>query len=369
MRNIEGSGVRKMFDLIRTMRDPINLSIGQADYDAPDAVKEAAVEAIRAGRNRYTVTQGRPELIEAIKARLARDYGYGPEGLFITSGVSAGLLLTHLALINPGDEVLLPDPYFVMYRNVLEIVGAVPRFYDLYPTPSRRTWHPDFDQLESLINERTRAILLNSPSNPTGGLLDEGELAQVCALAERAGLWVIADEIYSHFVYDRPMCSMVSHMRRWRRTIVLGGFSKTYGVPGWRLGFVAGPSDVLEAMLLLQQYTFVCAPAPLQAGALAALDVDMSAYRDAYRRKRDRVHAALADHYDLVPSEGSFYAFPAYPRGMSENAFIEKCLEHDLLVVPGSAFSRRDTHFRLSFAASDEMLDRGLEVLRQIAGA
>ncbi|MDP6424399.1 MAG: pyridoxal phosphate-dependent aminotransferase [Planctomycetota bacterium] len=368
MANIDGSGVRRMFDLIRTMDDPINLSIGQADYDPPEEVKEAACAAIRGNLNRYSVTEGRPALNGLIVEWLEQTFGARPDGLFSTSGVSGGLLLAHLALINAGDEVLLSDPSFVIYKNLLECVGAKARYYNLYPTDGGRAWHPDFDQVASLVNDRTKAIVLNSPSNPTGGVLDEGELAAFRAIAERHGLWLFADEIYSHFAYDAPFSSMITHMADWERTMVFGGFSKTYGVPGWRLGWVAGPGPILERMKAVQQYTFVCPPTPLQHGAMAALSVDMTAKRDEYRKKRDRVAEELSKCYELTPSEGSFYAFPAYPRGFDEESFIGACLERKLLVVPGSSFSRQATHFRLSFAVSDEMLDRGIDVLREIAG-
>jgi aspartate aminotransferase/aminotransferase len=305
----------------------------------------------------------------AISDDIHRRYGCRPPALFTTAGVSGGLALSHLALVDAGDEVLLPDPYFVMYKNVLEIVGARPRFYDLYPAPGRRAWHPDVDEIKSLIGPRTKAIILNTPGNPTGGVLGESELAAIVEVAERAGTWIIADEIYSLFCYDVPFASILPLQARYPRILALGGFSKTYGVPGWRLGWVAGPSQVVEAMKLLQQYTFVCAPAPLQHGALAALSVDMSAKRDLYRAKRDRVVAKLGGVYDLQPSEGSFYAFVAYPSGLDEATFVSRCLERRLLIVPGSSFSRRATHFRLSFAASDEMLERGLDVLLDVAGA
>ena len=160
---------------------------------------------------------------------------------------------------------------------------------------------------------------------------------------------------------------MARHFDDYERVIVLGGFSKTYGVPGWRLGWVAGATQVLESMKLLQQYTFVCAPSPLQRGAFAAFELDMGPRLDEYRAKRDRVYEGLSGLYNLVPSEGSFYSFVEYPAGIEEGAFIERCLERKLLVVPGSAFSARATHFRLSFAADDEMLDKGLAILREIA--
>jgi aspartate aminotransferase/aminotransferase len=266
----------------------------------------------------------------------------------------------------------VPDPYFVMYTNVLELVGAEPVFYSLYPREPGGGWRPDLDEIASLVDERTKAILINTPGNPTGGVFDAKELAGITAIAEKTGAWIVSDEIYSHFVYDEPFHSVVSTMTDYGRSIVLGGFSKTYGIPGWRVGFAVGPGDVIDAMKLLQQYTFVCCPAPLQFGALAALSLDMSEQREAYRGKRDLVTEILSGPsgqgpFDLVPSEGSFYAFPAYPSGMPEQRFIDACLERKILIVPGSAFSKRATHFRLSFAAGDEDLRRGLLGLREIA--
>ena len=368
MQQIEGSGVRKMFELVATMKNPINLSIGQADYDAPPAVKEAACQAIMAGHNRYTMTQGLPPLNEKLLDRMQRLYGHRPEAAFMTSGVSGGLLLTVLTLLNEGDEVLVPDPYFVMYKNVLALVGAKPVFYDLYPSDTHPGWGPRLDEIESLCTERTKMILVNSPSNPTGGVLTADELDGITGIAEKHGLWVLSDEIYEEFLYEgKPFESMVSRMPRWKRTIVLGGASKTYGVPGWRLGWVAGPEELLDQMMLVQQYTFVCAPAPLQHATLAMLDTDMGAEQEAYRVKQKMVVDKLAGHYELVAPQGSFYAFPAYPKGMPEKDFVQATLDRNILIVPGSAFSRKATHFRLSFAAPDPMLEQGLDLLVEIA--
>jgi aminotransferase len=368
MQHIEGSGVRKMFELVATMKDPINLSIGQADYDAPDSVKEAAIQAIQAGHNRYTMTQGLPPLNEKVLDRMEGLYGHRPETAFMTSGVSGGLLLSVLALLDEGDEVLVPDPYFVMYTNVLALVGAKPVFYDLYPSDTHPGWGPRVDELDALCTPRTKMILVNSPSNPTGGVLTGEELDGLCNVAEKHGLWVLSDEIYENFIYgEQRFESMVTRMPRWNKTIVLGGASKTYGVPGWRLGWAAGPTGLLDKMQLLQQYTFVCAPAPLQHATIAMLDTDMSAQEEAYKKKQGMVVDKLSGHFELVPSQGSFYAFPAYPKGMAEKDFVQATLDRNILIVPGSAFSRKDTHFRLSFAAPDEMLERGLDLLVEIA--
>ncbi len=367
MGRIEGSGVRRMFDLIATMKDPINLSIGQADYDAPEEMKEAAIRAIRAGYNRYTPTQGLKVLGERVLDHLEARRGARPESVLMTSGVSGGLLLSMMALLDPGDEVLIPDPYFVMYRNVLALVGAEVRTYDLYPKRDGEGWRPDLEEMAARVGPRTKAILCNSPSNPTGGMLREEDIDRILTLAEAHGLWVLSDEIYDHFSYDFPFASFVPRMERWNRCLVFGGFSKTWGVPGWRLGWAVGPEDVLDAMKLLQQYTFVCCPAPLQHGALAAFDLDMSAHLKAYRRKRDLVYEGLKEDFRIERPEGSFYAFPAYPEGWSEKDFLEAALERKLLIVPGSAFSNRNTNFRLSFAAPDDKLAEGIEILRDLA--
>ena len=367
MDKIEGSGVRRMFELVSNMQDPINLSIGQADYDAPPAMKEGAIKAIQEGKNRYTVTQGIPELIEKVLDRIERREGFRPESAFMTSGVSGGLLLTALALLDPGVLVLLPDPFFVMYKNVLEIVGARVAFFDLYPKERGQGWQPDLNELETLFAKKPKLLLLNSPSNPTGGILSGEILDSLTNLAASHGTWILSDEIYDHFSFDQRFPSMIPRMSQYERCVVLGGFSKTWGVPGWRLGWALGPELLLDKMRLLQQYTFVCCPTPLQFGAVAGLEMDMEDELQAYRKKRDFVYHGLKDFYALEKPEGSFYAFPAYPKGWTEKNFIQACLERRLLLVPGSAFSRRATHFRLSFAASDETLEKGVEVLRSLA--
>ncbi len=356
---IEPSGIRRIFDLMATMEDPINLSIGQPDYDAPEALKEAACRAIRDGHNRYTVTQGLPELNERILGAVALRHGRSPEACLVTSGVSGGILLAFLVLLDPQDEILLPDPNFTMYRYIADLCGARIVYYDLYPD-----FHPDPAQIDELANEKTRVIFLNSPSNPTGAVLTRDEVRAIAATAERVGAFVVSDEIYDHFVYTDDYASPVSYGDR---VIQLGGFSKTFGVPGWRMGFATGPTEVLEAMKTLQQFTFVCAPAPFQHAVLeASFELDMGEFREMYRGKRDRLVAGMHAAYRLSPPEGAFYAFPCLPGG-DGGAFLEAALAERLLLVPGKAFSRVDTHFRLSYAAADEDLDRGLGVLNRLA--
>ncbi|MEQ1633686.1 MAG: pyridoxal phosphate-dependent aminotransferase, partial [Planctomycetota bacterium] len=270
-----------------------------------------------------------------------------------------------------GDEILLPDPGFMMYRNLATVIGAVPRFYSTYPKeaggPKKAggRFATDAAEIESLITERTRVLFLNSPSNPTGAVMTRAEIEAACAVADRHGLVVVSDEIYDFFTYDSAYASPVAFAEQ---CVQLGGFSKTYGIPGWRMGYATGPAKVLDAMKTLQQFSFVCAPAPFQHALLdVAFDLDMRPYFDDYKRKRDHLARCLHASYGLLPPEGSFYAFPQLPKGTNGASFLQAAIEHKLLIVPGNAFSARDTHFRISFAADDAVLQRGIDVLKQLA--
>ncbi|MCK5941544.1 MAG: pyridoxal phosphate-dependent aminotransferase [Planctomycetes bacterium] len=353
-----------------TMEDPINLSIGQAHYDPPEQLVEAACRAMRDGHNRYTVTQGLPALNTMVLDDVERRLGTRPETCLLTSGVSGGLMLAFLSLLDPGDEILLPDPYFVMYKHLATICGATVKFYDTYPKADGERFGLDVAELESLVGERTKIVFVNSPSNPTGGMLTRAEIEGVCRVAERVGAWVVSDEIYDLFCYGDDYASPLQFTDR---CIQLGGFSKSYGVPGWRMGYATGPTEMLDALKTLQQFSFVCAPAPFQHALLAAMpDIDLGPYRDEYRGKRDLLVERLHPAFGLSKPEGAFYAFPRLPRDASSeqvasDAFVEAAIENNVLIVPGKAFSRRDTHFRLSFAASDEQLGRGIDVLNDLA--
>lgn len=364
MGRIEPSGIRRIFELMTTMEDPINLSIGQAHYDPPPQLVEAACRALRDGFHRYTVTQGLPALNARILDDVQARHRRRPDASLVTAGVSGGIVLSFLALLDPGDEVLLPDPGFMMYRNLATMLGAMPRSYAAYPRSAGGRFAIDADEIESLVTERTRVLFLNSPSNPTGAVLTRHEVESVCRVAERHGLVVISDEIYDFFVYDGEFTSPVEFTDR---CVQLGGFSKTYGVPGWRMGYATGPAKVLDAMKTLQQFTFVCAPAPFQHAMLEAFELDMRPYFDDYRRRRNLVASSLDPAYGLLPPEGSFYAFPQLPRGMGGDAFLQSAIAKKLLVVPGKSFSSRDTHFRLSFAADDATLARGVRALNELA--
>ncbi len=357
--NFDSSGIRKVFDLAAKMTDPINLSIGQPDFPVPDAIKEAAIAAIRADKNGYSVTQGIAELRSRLQAHVDAELGHVDRRVLITSGTSGALVLVILALVNPGDEVIVFDPYFVMYPALVGMVGGKAVLVNTYPD-----FRIDPARVAAAITPRTKLILFNSPANPTGAVAGEADVMALAELAARHNIALVSDEIYREFCYDAPLVSPT----RWNeQSIVIDGFSKTYGVTGWRLGFVHGPSAIVDKLTMLQQYTFVCAPHPLQFAAIAALDIDMSAQVADYRRRRDLVVQGLvAAGYEVAKPGGAFYVFPKVPGDGSGNEFVARAIANELLIIPGNVFSRRDTHFRISYAASEATIERGLSVLRKL---
>ncbi len=349
-----------MFDLAAKLKNPVDLSIGQPDFDAFDAVKQRVKQAIDAGKNRYTVTQGIPELRQRIKERYLANCpeAGGRTEVFVTAGVSGGLLLSYLSLLDPGDEILIPDPYFVIYHDLALLLGIVPRCYDTYPD-----FRPRAERIEEALTPRSKVILVNSPSNPTGYACAQEELNQIVELARRNNLVLIYDEIYESFCYDKPHARCFG---QYEQTVILNGFSKSAGVPGWRMGYVVAPEEVVSQMLKIQQYTIVCAHSASQWAMLDAMDIDFSQVLAEYRGKRDFICDALAERYELETPGGAFYLFPKAPGGSGQR-FVERCIENNLLAVPGNVFSKRDTHFRLSFSAPMATLERGVEILNRLA--
>ncbi len=358
MNAIDSSGIRKVFDLAAKIENPVNLSIGQPDFDVPDDVKEETIEAIRSGFNRYTVTQGIPELHEAFRSYYRRRFDVELGATVVTSGVSGGLVLSFMTLFDPGDEVMIPDPYFVMYKHLVNLLGAVPKFIDTYPDFRIRQ-----ESLEAAWSPKVKAILVNSPANPTGYVMTRDELQLVADFADAHQLLVISDEIYDQFTYDRPPETMA---RFTDRALILNGLSKSAGMTGWRIGFAAGPEDIIRQMSTLQQYSFVCAPSMAQKGAIRALDHNIGHLLDEYRAKRDFVYDAMNGTFEVERPGGAFYIFPKSPYG-SASEFVESAIANEVLIIPGGVFSEQDTHFRISFAADRSTLERGVEILCRLA--
>jgi aspartate/methionine/tyrosine aminotransferase len=354
----DSSGIRKIFDLAMNLKDPINLSIGQPDFDVPQPIRAAAVDAISNRKNAYTPTQGIAPLREKLQARIDQELEQSDRRVYVSSGTSGGFLLTMLSLVNPGDEVIFFDPFFVMYDSITKLAGGVPVVIDTYPD-----FRIDVNKVAAAITPKTKMILLNTPCNPTGVIPSEQEVRDLAELAKRKNIALVSDELYRMFCYDAPF---VSPAKFNDQTIVIDGFSKSHAMTGWRLGFVHGPAAVIDVMLKLQQFTFVCAPQPVQWAGITALDQDMTPYVDAYRKKRDQIVAGLSDVYELAPPAGAFYAFAKAPIA-SGAEFVTRAIEHNLLMIPGKVFSRRDSHFRISYAVDDRQIERGIEVLRKLA--
>ena len=358
MRHIDASGIRKAFDMAKAMKDPINLSIGLPDFDVADPVKAAAIDAIEHGFNAYTVTQGIPELRGKIQGAVDLEFRHSDRQVLITSGTSGALLLALCCVVDPGDEVIVFDPYFVMYRHLVTLAGGTSVLVDTYPD-----FRVDLEKVIAAITPKTKAILVNSPTNPTGAVASPGEMERLAKLCRDRDILLISDEVYRAFCFDGPFATPAT----WNEDVlVVDGFSKAHGMTGWRLGYAHGPARLIQEMAKLQQFSYVCAPSIVQKSGVVALDQDLTPQVDAYRRKRDAVLAALGDLYEIASPEGAFYAFPRAPWGTGTE-FVAEAIRRNLLIIPGNVFSRRDTHFRISYAVDDATLARGLEVLKGLA--
>lgn len=377
-RQIETSGIRKVFELGTTLPDPINLSIGQPDFPVPDPIKRAAIEAIEQDRNGYTLTQGIAELRKRIEEDLAFDVGwsFGSDSdtrVMVTSGTSGALLQAFLALMGPDDEIIIPDPYFVMYPHLATICGGKAVLCDTYPD-----FHMTAARVEKLITEHTKAVLFNSPGNPTGIVASKEQCADLLELCKARNILLITDEIYDRFTYAdgmldhavgdaaTPRCPSPARCEHAAEHVLLvRGFGKTYGVTGWRMGYCAGPRPLVDQLAKFQQYTFVCPPSIAQWGCLAAFDTDMSKQVSDYQHRRDLVVEKLSKVTELAHPAGAFYAFVKIPEklGLTGTAFTQEAVKRNVLVIPGGVFSSRDTHIRLSFATDPDKLVLGLDVL------
>lgn len=356
----DSSGIRKAFDLAARLDDPINLAIGQPDFAMPAAACEAAKAAIDAGKSGYTQTQGIPQLRERLEGAVRDELGQPGRKLCVTSGSSGALVLVLMAMIDPGDEVILFEPAFVMYRPLVEFLGGRCVIVDTSPSFSI-----DVDRVAAAITPRTKAILLNTPSNPTGFVAPLETVRDLARLAEQTGVTLISDELYRSYCYDEPFYSPAAHSDA---IVVIDGFSKSHAMTGWRVGWVHGPAEIIDACTMLQQYTFVCAPQIGQWGAIAAIDAPMDVPLSECKRKRDKLMAGIAGHYSFVKPGGAFYLYPEAPGG-SGKRFAEIAAEQEkLIVVPGSVFGAADTHFRIAYTVTDRTLDRGIAALIRLAG-
>ena len=364
------SGIRRFFDLIASTEGVISLGVGEPDFTTPWHIREAAISSIEQGLTHYTSNMGMPELRLELSNYLERlydvSYDSGSE-LIITAGVSEGLDLALRALIDPGDEIVSPEPSYVAYFPVVHMASG--RFVPV-PTTMEDEFRVRPEAIEQRLTERTKGLLINNPANPTGAVLDRDTAEGIARLAEEHDLIVLADDIYDRLVYDSAdghVCfAALPGMRE--RTITLGGFSKGFAMTGWRVGYAAGPPEIIAAMTRVHQYTMMSAPTVAQAAALEALrngEAEVQSMLEAYRqRRRLLVEGLRRIGLPCADPGGAFYAFPSIARtGMTSDEFAEALLmEERVAVVPGSAFGESGEGFvRCCYAASLEDLEEALE--------
>lgn len=368
VQGVPPSGIRQFFDVVSRMEDVISLGVGEPDFGTAWRVREAAIYGLERGRTTYTANSGLPALRSAVSASLAGRYGldYDPETeLLITVGVSEGLDLALRALLDPGDEVLIPDPAYVAYPPCVSLAGGVPVWVE---THAEDGFTPRADELEQRITPRTRVLLLNYPGNPTGAVPSRAALEAIADVVRRHDLVVISDEIYDRLSYDAPHLPFATLPSMLERTLLLNGFSKTYGMTGWRVGYAAGPAPLVAAMTRIHQYTALCASRQAQEAAIEALKVpdrDILAMVDDYAVRRHAIVSGL-NRLGLtchLPA-GAFYAFPSIAStGLSAHEFATRLLhEGRVALVPGDAFGPGGAgQVRCAYATSLTQIDQAID--------
>lgn len=363
------SGIRKFFDIAATMKDVISLGIGEPDFVTPEPIIEAGIASLRRGETGYTSNSGIIELRQAVSQQIKKLYGveYDSEtDVIITVGVSEALYLAMMAILNPGDEVIIPEPCFVAYGPEVSFAGGTPV---MVPTYMKDNFQVTADVIAQAITPKTKAIFLGYPNNPTGAVMSREMMQDIADLAEQNDLLIISDEIYDRLVYDVEHVCVPSLPRMRDRTILLGGFSKAYAMTGWRVGYACANADLLGAMRKVHQYTIMSAPTTAQAAAVAAIEQG-EPYVEKMRQEYDRRRRLIVDGFnrlglDCFEPKGAFYAFPSIARtGMTGNEFAMRLLEEEeVAMVPGEAFGASGAGFmRASYATSyekiEEMLNR-----------
>ncbi|MEE8392109.1 MAG: aminotransferase class I/II-fold pyridoxal phosphate-dependent enzyme, partial [Anaerolineae bacterium] len=366
------SGIRRFFDIAATMDDVISLGIGEPDFVTPEPIVQAGIEALKRGETHYSSNSGMMELRRALAEHLDHKYGqtYNPASeILVTVGVSEALYLALAATLDPGDEVIVPEPCFVSYAPEVIFAGGTPV---IVPTTVENNFQVTAEDIAAAVTPRTKALLIGYPNNPTGAVMSRERLGEIAAIVEQHDLLVISDEIYDRLVYGVDHVCFPSLPGMYNRTVLLQGFSKNYAMTGWRVGYIAAPAEILSMMHLVHQYTIMCAPTVSQYAALAALREgephvqEMVAEYD--RRRRLIVDGLNEIGLKCFEPQGAFYAFPAIEiTGMDENEFAEKLLhEERVALVPGSAFGEAGKGYvRCSYATAYEKIEEALERLQR----
>ena len=371
------SGIRRFFDMLAEMKDVISLTIGEPDFTTPSAITRAAIESLEAGETHYTANGGMIELRELIAANLESRYGVAYDArteIIVTVGASEGVDASLRATINLGDEVIYHEPCFVAYAPCVQLAGGV-------AVPIATTAATDFEvtapMIEAAISERTTAIFLGYPNNPTGAVLDRAELEAIARVADEHDLLVYSDEIYDRLVYGEHAHTAFSSLPGMRdRTVLLGGFSKSYAMTGWRIGYVAAPAGLMEGIAKVHQYGIMCAPTAAQYAAIEALRNGEAAVREMHA-EYDRRRRYIVDRFNEIglptfEPMGAFYCFPRVTdvTGLDETAFAEALLAEERVgVVPGTAFGPSGAgHVRVCYATAYEQIVEAMDRIERFVG-
>lgn len=358
VQEINYSSVRKAFSAGRK-EGVINLTIGQPDFDVPDNIKKSAKKYIDAGFNRYTETKGVQDLRTAVSKYLfSKRIKRNEDEIIITSGTTAGIYMSLMAIINPGDEIIIFEPYFVAYKEIINLLGG-----KVLVVKTDDNFEPSITDLRKALTRNTKAIIVNSPNNPTGAVYSKENIKEIINLAKKNNIYIISDEIYSELTYG---VEVFSPAKFYKKTIVLDGFSKSKGMTGWRVGFVAGPKEIIDAIEKIQQFSFVCAPAPFQYALIDSLGskIDPKIIKR-YKEVRDYLYNALKKDYKIVEPKGAFYFFIKTP--IPGEKFAELLLNNNVAVVPGLAFGDNCVNYiRISFAIKKEILPKIIEAFDKI---
>ncbi len=365
---IKPSGIRKFFDLIGSMNDVIALTVGQPDFVTPWHIRVSAIESLERGNTYYTSNSGTPELRAEISSYMKRrfDLSYDPASeIIVTVGGSEAIDLAMRALINPGDEVIVPQPSFVCYGPIASLAGGVPVILE---TKEEDSFKLTPAALKAALTPKTKLLVLPYPNNPTGAILTGEELEGIAEVLRGTDVMVLSDEIYAELTYGRDHVSIASLPGMRERTVVASGFSKSYAMTGWRLGYTLAPAEVTKQMLKIHQYAIMCAPTASQFAAVEAMkngDADIEMMRAEYNRRRRYLVGGLRGMgIECFQPEGAFYAWPNISKfGMPSEAFCQKLLyEGGVVIVPGTAFGECGEGFaRISYAYSVEHIAKALD--------
>ena len=371
VKGLKPSIIRQFFDIAATMKDIISLGIGEPDFTTPEPIIKAGMEALHSGETHYTSNAGITPLREAICSHLQRLYGitYQPDDIIVTIGGSEALYLAVTALLSSGDEIIIPTPCFVSYQPEVILAGGVPIEI---PSKMEAGFNFDIPAIEKAITPRTKAIIINSPNNPTGVVASRECMLELARIAEENDLVVITDEIYDRLIYGVEHTCFPTLPDMKKRTILIGGFSKDYAMTGWRLGYIAAPPELIKGMLLIHQYTIMTAPTMAQIAGTTAL-LNCNEYVEAMRKEYDSRRHLIVEGLNTiglptVEPHGAFYAFPKVSEtGLDETTFANRLLhEKKVAVVPGTAFGKGGEGFvRCSYATAPDQLEEALDRIDQ----